>query len=123
MTDYEGFYSQNERADQEIYSKESENPVIRKLTIIAVTEKVHSPERNHVWYPFAFRSIAQCHDELQGQEKDIYQSQGQINPLSLMQMVSICDQDYKLEETTHNFSGTKSINFLVWQEVNDDAER
>jgi hypothetical protein len=39
MTDYEGFYSQNERTDQEIYSKESENPAIRKLTIIAVTEK------------------------------------------------------------------------------------
>ena len=57
--------------------------------------KVHSPERNHVGYSFAFWSIAQCHDKLQGQEKYIYQFKRQVNPVSLMQKVR---GGYKLEK-------------------------
>ena len=38
-----------------------------------------------------------------------------------MQKVSICDRGYKLEET-HNFSVTKSIKSVGWQEVDDNAE-
>ena len=83
--------------------------------------KVHSPERDHIGYPFAFWSIAQCHDKLQGQEKYIYQFKRKINPGSLMQKVS---GGHKLEETAHNFIGTESKYFTIpWQEVDDDAER
>jgi hypothetical protein len=35
----------------------------------------------------------------------------------------MCDCGYKLDETAHNFKGTESINIIVWQEVDDDAER
>jgi hypothetical protein len=35
----------------------------------------------------------------------------------------MCDGDYKLEETAHNFKGTESIYTIVWQEFDDDAER
>ena len=31
ITNYESFYGQNERADQEVYSKDSINPAIMKL--------------------------------------------------------------------------------------------
>ena len=34
MTDYESFYGQNERADQEVYSKYSINPAIMILTTV-----------------------------------------------------------------------------------------
>ena len=40
-----------------------------------------------------------------------------------MQKVSIFDGGYKLEETAHNFKGTKRIYLIVWQELNNDAER
>lgn len=35
----------------------------------------------------------------------------------------MCDGGYKPEETAHNFKGTESIYIIVWQEVDDDAER
>ena len=34
MTDYESFYGQNKRADQEVYSKYSINPATMKLMTV-----------------------------------------------------------------------------------------
>ena len=38
MTDYESFYGQNERTDQEVYSKYSKNPAIMKLMTLNAVE-------------------------------------------------------------------------------------
>ena len=35
----------------------------------------------------------------------------------------MCDGGYKLEETAHNCNGTERIYIIVWQELDDDAER
>lgn len=41
-TDYEGFYGQDKRANQKVYSKESIDPATKKLTIFdAINKSTH----------------------------------------------------------------------------------